>query len=272
MFPAAALAALALAAGDLEAQGSVGAGAGWDSNLNHSSSGAMAVGSEYGAGEAGLGASVLWASTGLYAGLRLEGESYADYTDLSTGSAALEAALTQDLSEAVTVAFLPSVARSWSGDPARDATSVIGGVVLRWRPVEDLALRARYAHGGRFASDPAFSFQRDRVGGEAEWRLARGTFVSLAYSVEWGDDVFYQPVTSTGGGGMMGMGGHLMNTFGRLEEAYRAFATAHSVSPALEARLGGNLFLQASYTWRSVSSSAGGYVDNSVAASLVWRP
>ncbi len=70
----------------------------------------------------------------------------------------------------------------------------------------------------------------------------------------------------------MGMGGHVMNTFGASELAYRAQATAHSLSPALEMRLGGDLSLEASYTWRHVSSGAGAYVNNSVVASLVWRP
>lgn len=269
MFPAAALAALALAAGDLRVQGSVGAAWGWDSNLSHSTSSSMAVGGDYGAGHAGLGASLFWESTGLYAGLRLEGESYPDYSDLSTGSAGVEAALTQDLSETVAVILLPSVAQSWSGDVARDATTVTGRAIVRWRPVEDLALRAFYAHASRSASDPAFSFERDRVGASGEWHLARGAFLSLAYSLERGGDVFYQAAT-TGGG--MGMGGHLMNTFGRPEVAYRAFATAHALSPSLEVRLGGTVFLEASYTWRSVSSEVGGYVSNSAIAGLTWRP
>ena len=268
MFPAAALAALALAAGDLEGQASVGAALGWDSNLSHSTSSSMAVGGGYGAGHAGLGASLSWATTSLYAGLRLEGEAYPDYSDLSTASAAVEAALAQDLSETVAVILLPSAARSWSGDSARDATTLAGRATLRWRPVDDLALRASYAHASRSASDPAFSFERDRFGGSGEWRLARGAFVALAYWLELGDDVFYRPATTGGGMGM----GHVMNTFGRNEEAYRAFATAHVLSPSLEVRLGGAVFLEASYTWRSVSSGAGGYVNNSVMAGLTWRP
>ncbi len=267
MSPAAALAALALATGDLEAQGSAGAAWGWDSNLSHSTSSSMAVAGDYGAGHAGLGASRFWATTGLYAGLRLEGESYPSYSDLSNASAGVEAALTQDLSETVAVILLPSAARGWFGDSARDATTLTGGVTVRWRPVEDLALRALYAHASRSATDPAFSFERNRIGGSAEWRLARGAFLSLAYSVERGDDVFYLAATS-GGTGM----GHVMNTFGRPEQAYRAFATAQAISPSLEARLGGDVFLEARYTWRSVSSSAGGYLSNSVVAGLTWRP
>ncbi len=270
MLPAAALAALALTAGDLEGQASVGAAVAWDSNLSHSTSAAMAVGGGDGAAHGSLGAMLLWDTTSLYAGLRLEGESYPAYSDLSTTSAGVEAALVQDLSGTVALILAPSAARSWSGDPARDATTFTGRLTLRWRPVEDLALRAFYAHASRSASDPAFSFDRDRIGASAEWRLAAGTFLSLGYSVERGGDVFYRPAT-TGGGGM-GMGGHVMNTFGRAEEAYRANATAHAVSPGLEVRLGGDLFLQASYTWRSVSSSGGDYASSSAMAGLEWRP
>jgi hypothetical protein len=270
VLPVAALTALALTAGDLEGQASVGAAVAWDSNLSHSTSAAMAVGGEYGAARGSLGGMLLWETTSLYAGLRLEGESYPTLSDLSTASVGVEAALVQDLSGTVAVILVPSAARSWYGDPARDATTLTGRATLRWRPVEDLALRAFYAHASRSASDPAFSFERDQIGGSAEWRVASGTFLSLGYSVERGGEVFYRPAT-TGGGGM-GMGGHVMNTFGRAEEAYRANATAHAVSPALEVRLGGDLLLEASYTWRSVSSSAGTYVSNLAMAGLTWRP
>ncbi len=123
MSPAAALAALALAAGDPGFEASVSAAAGWDSNLSHSSSTSLAVGAGYGAVRAGGGASLdLGETTSLYAGLRLEGETYPALADLSTASAGVEAALTLDLSEAVALVLAPSAAGSWSGDAARNAS------------------------------------------------------------------------------------------------------------------------------------------------------
>jgi len=270
--PAAALAALALTAGGPGFEASLGAAAGWDSNLSHSSSTSLAVGAGYGALRAGLGAAFdLGETTNLYAGLRLEGETYPTLEDLSTASAGVEAALSQDLSEAVAVVLAPSVAGSWSGDAARNATTLAGRLTLRWRPEEDLALRAFYGHASRSAADAAFSFERDRIGASAEWRVGRGTFLSLGYALELGGEVYYR-AAGAGGGGMGGtMGGHLMNTFGRNEEAYRAAATAHALSPSVEVSLAGGLALEAGYTWRRVASGAGDYQDHSLAAGLVWR-
>lgn len=269
MLPAAALAALALAAGPLEPELSAAAGAGYDSNLSHERSSSLAVGGGYLAARAEGGASLeLGGTTSLYAGLRLDGESYPAYSDLSTGSAGVEAGLVQEISRSVALVLSPRAARSWSGDRARDATLLAARLTLRVRPWDDLALRASYGHTRRDADDPAFSYDRDRLGASAEWRLARGTYLSLGYAVEFGQEVFYRAVA---GGGMGGMGGHLMGTFGRLEEAYRAGATSHTIGPALELALGGDLFLEASYAWRRVASAAGDYQSHSVQAGLGWR-
>jgi hypothetical protein len=272
MLLAAALAALALAAGP-QLEGSVAAGAGYDSNLNHEPSHSMAAGGGYAAATGAAGASLdLGDTTSLYAGLRLDGDLYPAYSDLSTGAVGAEAALLQEISRSVALVLAPMVGGSWSGDPARDSFLLAARLTLRVRPVEDLALRAFYGHTHRDASDPAFSYDRDALGASAEWRVGSRTYLSLGYTAEVGQEVFYRDVTS-GGGGMGGMGGmgHVMGTFGRLQEAYSAEATSHSIAPALEVGLGGDVYLEARYVWRMVLSSAGDYQDQSAYAGLGWR-
>ena len=270
MLPAPALAALALAAAP-QVEGSVAAGAGYDSNLNHDPSRSMAAGGGYAAATGVVGASLdLGDTTNLYGGLRLDGQVYPMYSDLSTGLVGLEAALLQEISGSMALVLAPVVGWSWSGDPARDSTLLAARLTFRLRPVEALALRASYGHTRRDASDPAFSYDRDALGASAEWRPASRTWLSLGYVFEVGQEVFYRDVAS-GGGGTGGMGGHGMSTFGRPQEAYRAEARSHSVPVALEVGLGGDLFLEARYAWRLVQSSAGDYQDHSAYAGLGWR-
>ncbi|HYQ80933.1 MAG TPA: hypothetical protein VEP68_05495 [Anaeromyxobacteraceae bacterium] len=272
MLAAAALAALTLAATP-QLEGSVAAGAGYDANLNHEPAHSLAAGGGYAAAGGAVGASLfLGDTTNLYGGLRLDGEIYPMYSDLSTGSVGLEAALLQEISGSVALVLAPTVGWSWSGDPARDATLLAARLTLRVRPVEALALRAFYGHTHRDASDPAFSYDRDALGASAEWRAARRTYLSLGYVFEIGQEVFYRDVAG-GGGGMGGMGGmgHGMSTFGRPQEAYSAEARSHSIPVALEVGLGGDLYLEARYAWRLVQSSAGDYQDQSAYAGLGWR-
>ncbi len=272
MLAAAALAALTLATSP-QLEGSVAAGAGYDSNLNHEPSHSVAATGGYAAATGAAGPSWdLGANTNLYAGLRLDGQLYPAYSDLSTGTVGVEAALLQDLSRSVALVLSPFVGGSWSGDPARDSFLLAARLTLRVRPVEDLALRAFYGHSHRDASDPAFSYDRDALGASAEWRVASRTYLSLGYTAEVGEEVFYQDV-SGGGGGMGGMGGmsHIMGTFGRPQQAYSAWATSHSIAGGLEVGLGADWFLEARYVWRQVLSAAGDYQDQSAYAGLGWR-
>ena len=270
MLASAAVAALALAAAP-QLEGSVAAGAGYDSNLSHDPSHSMAAGGGYAAATGAVGASLdLGDATNLYGGLRLDGELYPMYSDLSTGSVGVEAALLQEISGSVALVLAPLVGWSWSGDPARDATLLAARLTLRWRLAEVLALRASYRYAHNAASDPAFSYDRNALGASAEWRAASRTYLSLGYVFEVGQDVFYRDVTG-GGGGMGGMGGHGMNTFGRPQEAYSAQATSSSIPVSLEVGLGGDVYLEAKYAWRLVLSSAGDYQDQSFYAGLGWR-
>lgn len=269
MLTASALAALALAASPLEIEGSVAAGAGYDSNLSHDHLKSLQVGSGYTTARGAGGASLdVTESTNVYAGLRLEGEMYPSVTGLSTGSLGVEVALEQDLSGSVALILAPTAARSWYGDSTRDSTVLGAKLTLRVDVVDPVTLRASYGHTRRDASNAVFSYDRDRLGASLELRLAAATYLTAAVAVEFGPDVFY--AATSGGGGMMG-GGTLMGTFGRTDQAFRDSATSYTPGLALEVGLGGDAFLEASYDLRMVRSSAGDYQNHEVAAGLGWR-
>jgi hypothetical protein len=269
--PLAALLLAAAAAGPrLEA--SLLAGGGYDSNLNHEDQRARAVGAGFLALRATGGLALDGEATGLYAGLRLDAEQYPELQDLTTGVAGVEASLVRELGDFVAVVVAPSAFRSWSGDDARDVTGVGGRVTLRVKPSRALALRAFYGHARRFAADPVYSAERDRVGASVEWRAARELHLALGYAAERGHEVFYRPVlVASGGDGMWRMGEHTVTSFGETEEAYRALAVGHAFGPSVEIGLGGGLHLQASYELRLVESDAGDFVTQTFFTGLGVR-
>lgn len=267
------LAAILLAAAGPRLEASLLAGGGYDSNLNHADRRALAVGAGFLALRATGGLALDGEATGLYAGLRLDAEQFPELQDLTTGAVGVEASLVRELGDAVAVVVAPSAFRSWSGDDARDVTGVGGRVTLRVKPIRALALRAFYGHARRFAADPVYSAERDRVGASVEWRAARELHLALGYSAERGHEVFYRPVAAVAFGGDGGghMGGHTVTSFGGTEEAYRALAVGHAFGPSVELGLGGGLHLQASYEVRLVESDAGDFATHGVFAGVGVR-
>lgn len=266
--------ALALAATGPRLEGSVAAGAGYDSNLNHAAAGNAASGvrpvdAAFAFAGAGAGVSLdLGGSTSLFGGLRLDAERYADVADLGTTSGGVEAALVQELGSRVALVVAPSATKTWTGDPARDAAGLAARLTLRVKPLRDVALRAFAGWAERDAADPVFSSRSVRLGGSLEWSPAARTFLSAGYSETRGEEVFYRPVA----GGASGPGmGRRVDTFGSSEEAYRADALSRSVSAALEVGLGGKVHLFGSWAFRRVTSDEPTFEAHVVTAGLGAR-
>lgn len=273
---AAALSALLLSAAPrLEAAAS--AGGGYDSNVNLGTA-ADAIGSGFAALRASGGAALeLAQATTLYGGLRFDDEEYPSFPELTTRTAGLEAALVQELGARAALVLAPWIARSWAGDPARDATTLAAQLTLRVKPVRTVALRAMYAHVSRTASDDVFSSERDRVGGSVEWRIRPRTYLSLAGSLERGDEVFYAPAAPTGGTTGTARGGAGMrrptdaSPFGGAQVAYRAPATARAIGPALEVGLDRTFYLLGSFEARVVDSAGTSHATQTIFLGLGAR-
>jgi len=241
----AALSAVVLAASPrLEA--AVSAGGGYDSNPGQAET-TSSVGSGFALLRASGGASLdVGSSTNLYGGVRFADDEYRAYPGLTTRSVGIEASVVQGLGDRAALVLTPAIAWSRAGDPRRDATTLAVQLALRLRPVRDLTLRGSYAFARRDAADPVFSSVRNRVGASAEWRLAARTYLSVAGSVERGDEVFYRAV-SAGGDGEVEIGTTAY-------EPYRDAATTWTVGPALEVGLAPGLYVLGSYDLRWVTS------------------
>jgi hypothetical protein len=245
------LAALVLAAGGPRLESSLAVGGGYETNVNHVDAAALQVGAAVVTVRASGGVALdLGESTGLYAGLRLDGDHYPELSDLTTGTVGAEASLVRELGERWALVLAPFASRGWSGDGARDVTGVGGQLTVRVKPVRALALRAFYGHTSRDAEDPVFSSERDRAGASVEWRARERVYLSLGYAAERGDEVTYRPVS--GAVAMSRMGRGPVESFGTAQEAYRALAVSHVAAPSVEVGLGGAVHLRASYELRWV--------------------
>ncbi len=247
----AALSALLLsAAPQLEAAAS--AGGGYDSNPSQADPSLSSVGSGFALLRASGGASLdLGRTTNVYAGARFADDEYPSLPDLTTRTAGVDLSLVQELGERTALVVMPWVAWSWAGDPARDATTVAAQLTLRVKPVRDVALRLSYGYSDHAAADPVFSSVRNRLGASAEWRLVSRTYLTLAGSVDHGDEVFYRAVAGGGGGGGgAGMGGGMRQVGGQVEEPYKEMATTWAVGPALELGLSRGVYLLGTYDLR----------------------
>ena len=90
----------------------------------------------------------------------------------------------------------------------------------------------------------------NRVGAGVEWRILPRTYLSLAGSVERGDEVFYRATTSGSGGNGMA---RMRQSF-EGQEPYSAPATIRAIGPALELGLDATFHLLASLEARHVAS------------------
>jgi hypothetical protein len=265
-------AVLLLAAGtdgpQLEA--SVGAGGGYNDNLDLAAHGQPSVasfGSATASAWANAGFSLDVASaTRLYAGAGYDGVAYLDAMDLNRNAFAADLLLTQDLTESVAVIGGASFGHAWYGDSARNALELLGRATLRMKPRPWLALRVGYARVQSWASDSVFSIGRDRLLASVEARLARGSYLALGYSLSSGDQVFYQ-----GAAGAAGMSGHRGSGMFASLAPYKASATEHTLSPSWEQRLWEELYMTLRYDHTWGSSQEGDYTVQSFFGGVGYR-
>ena len=268
---AAALSAILLSAGP-QFEAAASAGGGYDSNPNNADPSLSSLGSGFMALRASGGVSMdVGERSNVYAGVRFDDEEYPSFPDLTTRTVGGDLSLVQELGARTALVVTPWIARSWSGDPGRDATTWAAQLTLRVKPVRELALRASYAYKDRNASNDLFSSISNRVGASAEWRLLPRTYLSAAASVERGDEVFYRAVTA--GGGTGGMGGRVGAGSGTrtADQPYKEMATTWAFGPALEVGLGSGVYLLGNYEVRWIEGTTTNMRTQSVFAAVGAR-
>jgi hypothetical protein len=256
-----AMALLASDGGGLRFEGSVAAGGGYDASLlvapgNESAGSAMAAVSASGGAALDLSD-----AASLYVGAALDGATFPTLPELDRTGASAEATLLLDLVGPLALLVSPSAAWNWYADPARSGAVLTGRVSLRYRPVAWLALRIGYAHTLRTAADPVYGSSIDRLFTEAEFRVARATWISVVAFGEQGDGTFYREWVATQATGAT------LATY----EPYRAPSSTVGLGLGFEQGLGGGLSVDLGATFRRTSTPDGAFSGPAASASLRWR-
>jgi len=256
-----AMALLAVDGGGPRFEGSVAAGGGYDASLLVAP-GSGSAGSAVASVSASGGAAIdLSEGTSLYVGALLDGATFPTLPELDRTAAGAEASLIVDLAGPLALIMAPSAAWSWYADPARSGASLTGRVSLRYRPLRWLTLRLGYAHVLRTAVDPVYGSNLDRIFTEVEFRLARGTWISVSGFGEVGDATFYREMTpslETGTGG---------TTYA----PYRAPASTLGVGLGMEQELGAGFSVNLGAALRRTATPDGAFSGPAFSAIVVWR-
>jgi hypothetical protein len=260
--------ALLLASAGPRLEATLGAGAGYDTNLDHRS--ADATGAASASARAVLGAWLdLDRSTRVYAGVRADGEGFPEVPGLSGGALGVHGAAVRDLGRHAAIVLLPHVARSWWVDSNRNANALALRASLRMSPAAPIALRLSTEVSRRIAEHDAYSADRWHLGGSVDWRVAPGAYLSLGYAHERGHEVYYvESGRGTTGGFALGP---TVGTFGRDEKADPAIATSRIVVVALELPIADGQALELSHRFAMVSGEAGDFQRHSTYAGFVLR-
>lgn len=260
-------------------EGSVGAGAGYDGNVDLASSGSGV--SSFGSTTLSFWADGGWAvepsgTTRVYVGARYDGVVFLDASDLTRHVPGADLAFTYEPVTWLALTLAPGVGYAFYGDSARDAVKVGARATVRVRPWTWLSLRAGYARAQSWASDPVYSLGTDRILASAEVRLARRAYLAGGYAVSFGNQVFYQTVTSlppvgTGNGVGRGRGSsHGSGMFSSLVP-YQSAATEHALSVRWEQGLWSELYYTVSYEYTRGHGAEGDYSVHSVFGAVGYR-
>ncbi len=271
---------LATSAAPNRIEGSVGAGAGYDSNLDLAASG-TGVGS-FGTTTVSIWADLGWAveptyETRFYVGPRYDGVFCLDAPDLTRHVPGLDLSFTYEPLDWLALTVTPGVGYAFYGNTDRDAVRVGARAIVRVRPWRWLALRVGYARAQSWASDDVYSLGTDRLLTNVEARLARRTYLAAGYALSSGDQVFYRVVTAAGGGTGVdmgrgrGVGAHGGTGMFSTLEPYKASATEHTLSARWEQGLWSELYYTVSYEFTRGHGAEGDYDVHSVFGGMGYR-
>ncbi len=248
----------------------LGAGAGYDDNLNYATSADQREGSSFG---------LSWLSAGalmpVSEKLRLtlngaySGTYYADFDDLTVNALAVRSSCRMSVADASSITLGASAGRRWYGDDDRNSTMYDAALELRRRWTSRVAMWAGYRYASRAADESTFSSRSNRLAVGGEYEPVEGSWIGLGYAIEAGQSVFYQsasvPIPSSG------RGRRPSTTFGSNQVAFTDDTTTHTLSANWEQKALDTAFVRVEYAYSMVSADAGDVQDNLLWASVGYR-
>jgi hypothetical protein len=248
----------------------LGAGVGYDDNLNYAATADQREGSSFGLSWLSAGAFVpaseklRFTLNGAYSGTY-----YADFDDLTVNALAVRSSCRVSASEASSITLGAGAGRRWYGDGDRNSTVYDAGLEFRRRWMSRAATWAGYRYASRAADESTFSSRGNRLTVGGEYQPVQGSWVGLGYTMETGQSVFYQsasvPIPSSG------RGRRPSTTFGSNQVAFTDDTTTHTLSASWEQKALDTVFVRVEYAYAMVSADAGDVRDNLLWASVGYR-
>jgi hypothetical protein len=248
----------------------LGAGAGYDDNLNYAASADQREGSSFGTSWLSAGGwmpvseTLRFTVNGAYSGTY-----YADFDDLTVHQLAVRSSCRFSVSDVSSISLGTSGGRRWYGDGDRNSAVYDAGLELRRRWTSRAATWAGYRYASRAAEESTFSSRSNRLALGGEYQPVEGSWIGLGYALEVAESVFYQsesvPIPSSG------RGRRPSTTFGTDQIAFQDDTTIHTWSANWEQRALETVFLRVEYAYSFVRADAGDAHDNLVWASVGYR-
>ncbi|MEW6681384.1 MAG: hypothetical protein AB1451_00465 [Nitrospirota bacterium] len=248
----------------------LGAGGGYDDNLNNATSAEQREGSMF--GTSWLTAGVLnrvaerlrVTLNGAYSGTY-----YAEFDDLTVNALSVRSSGRFSRGTATSFTVGAGAGRRWYGDDERNATVYEFSLGLRERFAPRFSLRAGYRYASRAAEVSTYSSRGNRFTVDGEFQPDDSTWIGLGYGVAVGQSVFYEsaatPTPSNG------RGRRPSSTFGANQVAFKDDTTTHTLSASWEQGVAESLFARVEYAYSLVTADAGDAQDNLVWGSVGYR-
>lgn len=248
----------------------LGAGGGYDDNLNNASSADQRAGSTFGASWVTTGVSipafqkVRVAVSGAY-----NGTYYADFDDLTVNALAVRSWGRLFARDSTLVDLAASAGRRWYGDDERNATAYDASLGIQERFTPRLAVTAGYRYASQAAEESTFNSRANRFAVGGEFKLVENGRMGLGYAVEVGQSPFYQaasaPIPSSG------RGRRPSTTFGANQVAFRADTTIQTLSASWDQRAFESVSVRVEYAHSFIAADPGDAQSNVVWASAAYR-
>jgi len=248
----------------------LGAGGGYDDNLNNAFSADQREGSAFGSSWVTTGASipasqkVRLAVSGAY-----KGTYYADFDDLTVNALAVRSSGWLLVRDSTSVDLAASAGRRWYGDDDRNATVYDASLGFRERVTLRLAVTAGYRYTSHAAEESTFSSRANRFAVGAEFELVKNGWLGLGYAVEVGQSLFYQAASVPIPSG--GRGRRTSTTFGANQVAFRADTTIQTLSASWDQRAFESVAVRVEYVHSFIAVDPGDAQNNVVWASVAYR-
>jgi hypothetical protein len=248
----------------------LGAGGGYDDNLNNATTPGQRAGSMFGTSWVSAGAfipvspKVRVTLSGAYSGTY-----YADFDDLTVNGLSVRSLARVAVLDASSVTVGAGAGRYLYGDEDRDATVYDAGLDVRRRVTPRLAVTAGYRYASHAAEASTFSSRSNRLSVGGEFQSGDNTWFGLRYAGVVGQSVFYESITTQTPSS--GRGHRPSSTFGTDQVAFQDDTTTHTVSASWEHEAADSIFARVEYAYSLVTADAGDAQDNVMWASVGYR-